>query len=514
MKSFKVNLQHLYQLLESKDHLIDKLDLTDDQKEQLKAFFKKHPNFENKIDWNNKGLQWADFQDLIAIEGKTKTQAKKKGLEGLTEGKDYEIIDQGQSDMGPWIIYYPLNHKASQTLASTKTVPVIEGKWCIAMNDSHYWFDYTRRAIDFFFVFFFPEIGNTGAKFAISRQPLDQSFEFEVFSSMDSNLGNNDLAETVIDLSDDPKHWAFQALGNRDGFSYRKALTKVLKDTFNTLWNYPNKILATNVDQALKLKRENKWLLDNGYIDVDKILYYQGLVSNLPDKEYPFDNFKIDLTLPANYPEKEFPDENARRLFETVQVDWEDAPATYCIRTLNLYNTQIEVIKSEAFMDAYGIEKIYFPETLKVIEFNAFCSGNFMNDFTELNFAYTQLEEIQGAAFYGQPLLKTISLPSTLKSIGTECFKYCHNLKDIYVELPLQDFKKILLMSEYDPALPDCFDLGSYEKLTIHCTDGSWKLNQIWQGTPDNIYTSRWFKKVKDPRDLAHRPDDEELIPF
>lgn len=37
-------------LLENKNHLIDKLKLALEQKEEIKAFFLKHPSYENKID--------------------------------------------------------------------------------------------------------------------------------------------------------------------------------------------------------------------------------------------------------------------------------------------------------------------------------------------------------------------------------------------------------------------------------------------------------------------------------
>ena len=80
----KAKINAITRLLESKDHLIDKLDLTDGQKTELKDFFKKHPNYESKIDWNNKSLQYKDFANLLDQEGKSKSQAKKKGIEGLT----------------------------------------------------------------------------------------------------------------------------------------------------------------------------------------------------------------------------------------------------------------------------------------------------------------------------------------------------------------------------------------------------------------------------------------------
>ena len=86
------DLTDFFRFLENKDRLIDRLNLTDDQKNKLKGYFKRNPSFESKIDWNRKDLTWEDFSGLLASEGKTKTQAKKKGIEGLTEEKDYKII--------------------------------------------------------------------------------------------------------------------------------------------------------------------------------------------------------------------------------------------------------------------------------------------------------------------------------------------------------------------------------------------------------------------------------------
>lgn len=142
MDKFKSNIKYLSTLLESKDHLIDNLSLTDDQKTQLKDFFRKYPNLESKIDWNRKNLTFEDFQDLLATEGKSKSQAKKVGLGGLIEGVDYKILEQSEN----YIAYQPLTYLGSETIASNKVPPVKANgaKWCTAYQKTDmYWNRYT-----------------------------------------------------------------------------------------------------------------------------------------------------------------------------------------------------------------------------------------------------------------------------------------------------------------------------------------------------------------------------------
>ena len=119
------NILFKQSLKENKNHLIDKLNLTPNQKEEIKAFFTKHPSYENKIDWNNKSLSYKDFESLLALDGKSKTQAKKYGLVGLMDGKDY--VDFGETDipeLGSCHLYQPLTYLGSKTLASNAVAPV------------------------------------------------------------------------------------------------------------------------------------------------------------------------------------------------------------------------------------------------------------------------------------------------------------------------------------------------------------------------------------------------------
>lgn len=143
-------------LLENKNHLIDRLDLTTTQKEEIKAFFAKHPTYESKIDWNDKNLSYEDFKPILALDGKSKTQAKHKGIEGLVEGVDYKFIEEGTAiNLGKYRIYQPLTYLGSCVLASNK-VPPVKGngaRWCISyQKTSLYWDDYTKQGVEFLFV--------------------------------------------------------------------------------------------------------------------------------------------------------------------------------------------------------------------------------------------------------------------------------------------------------------------------------------------------------------------------
>lgn len=171
--------------------MIDKLpSLSLDQKEEIKNFFLKHPNYENKIDWNRKDLIYNDFAHVLALDGKSKNQARKKGLEGLVEGKDY--MDFGKTEieyLGLCHLYMPLTHLGSVTLASNKVPPVKENgaKWCISQQKTNkYWEQYTSSGIKFLFVF------TEDTKYAITL--YDSSVPYnggrkDVFSFEDNNMG-------------------------------------------------------------------------------------------------------------------------------------------------------------------------------------------------------------------------------------------------------------------------------------------------------------------------------------
>ena len=173
-------------LYEKKDNLIRKNpNLTEEQKQEIIEVLNKYPNLENNVDWNkNKYLTYEDFKELILDKaGKSRSQAKKKGVSGLTEGIDYDILYDKDGET----LYAVYTHLASKVLASNRVEPQIwtesevvidwseeddysgsktyrneEGKlvelkpgakWCISMNDPYHWEKYTTEGIIFFFWF-------------------------------------------------------------------------------------------------------------------------------------------------------------------------------------------------------------------------------------------------------------------------------------------------------------------------------------------------------------------------
>ena len=208
MTSYKNNFSLKFPIKENKNHLIDRLDLTPDQKEKIKAFFAKHPSYESKIDWNNKSLSYKDFESLLALDGKSKTQAKKYGLSGLVEEKDY--VDFGEAtlpELGRCHLYQPLSYKGSVVLASNKVPPVKSNgaKWCISMqkNDS-YWKSYTRKGIKFLFAF------TNSTKYALTIYPENLNIKNEVYSFEDKNIKwpdwcrSSEIVECISKLKEIP----------------------------------------------------------------------------------------------------------------------------------------------------------------------------------------------------------------------------------------------------------------------------------------------------------------------
>ena len=173
-------------LYEKKDHLIRRNpNLTDAQKSEIIAILNKYPNLEGNIDWNkSSSLTYEDFKLYILDNaGKSNSQAKKKGLAGLVEGEDYDILSSKNGET----LYAVYSHLASKTLASNRVEPKIwteskvmnwnsedefsgrkvyrnergelvelkpGAKWCISMNDPIHWNGYCLiRHIAFYFLF-------------------------------------------------------------------------------------------------------------------------------------------------------------------------------------------------------------------------------------------------------------------------------------------------------------------------------------------------------------------------
>lgn len=429
-------MTRLVSLLESKDHLIDKLDLTDEQKERLKAFFKKYPTSESKIDWNRKDLAWEDFADLLDNEGKSKSQAKKYGLSGLKEGTDYLIIDKGED----YTIYYPLNFKASETLANSKVEPKgVTGKWCIAGgnygpdNDDKYWKRYTvQEGYDFFFVF------TDMCKYAIARHFAN------AYNAHTRTINEADLGFTIFDSED---HQATTINSSANWYYFGSFRDKDNKNIFVTTPGYLYEV-RYKWDGPFLYKNMNdpddpKWALTG---------YDSGIYEKNVNEKYS--NYHI---LPGTYKISRDALTNCDDLFEiyipstvtfigtetfnscrnlTKVVFENDNPQLEFLENETFYQNfslqevqlpdSLEVIQNEVFFGCQSLKKITFPKNLMAIGSRAFCGSGL-----EQVILPEGLSSIVNQTFAAMRDLEYVRLPSSIDSLGTEIFKNSKNLKQI-----------------------------------------------------------------------------------
>lgn len=413
-KDYRRFLERRYRLLEDKTRFINNLNLTDDQKTTLKTFFKTHPNYENKIDWNNKNLTYEDFSELLALEGNTKSSKKKYGLSGkaqiedLVLDKDYKIIDQSEH----YTIYYPLTFKASEVLAKPTTPPLnITGKWCISgrnyspgTRDQH-WEDYTNQGVDFFFVFL------QRTKWAIARYPDNQ---YEVFNEEDEEITDSyDICETdldgqyyqfgwdIEDLCEKIPHYLEESkwVKGKDGNVYSKDLTvlhTVNKDITELV--VPEGVVTIQSSVAFDHKNLKKIVISD-------------TVKNIEDNA-----FGVCLSVENIHIGKGVTQENV--------ISGTSEPF---IRTTGkvTFSEGLKYIGNWLFSRSL-ITEVKLPKSLEFIGFGAFDECENLKHI-ELPEGFKQL---YSSVFYDSGL-ESISLPSTLNQIGKYVFSKCYYLKEI-----------------------------------------------------------------------------------
>ena len=391
----KQDFRHFF---EDKDRLIDKLDLTDDQKSELKAFFKKHPNYENKIDWNNKSLQYKDFEEVLALEGNSENSKKKYGLSGkaqiedLEEGKDYLIIAEKDERFYHTIMYYPLTFKGSEVLAKPTTPPEgVTGKWCIAgknyspgTRDQH-WNQYTNDGTDFFFVFSYAKnekqrdnaASPLNTKFAISRSVDD---EFNYFDSEDN------------EIDEDPNEFGYDEDGNwYEDFDEKDSELD------------PDLVWAKNIIDKLQPKHlfaDNRFYIDE-----------QGV------------RFSKDRRKLERCPEK------IKGFYKIPEGTEKLMPGCFSgtsLSKIEIPNTVIEIC-SNTFYNAHYLTEIIIGSGVERIGSKAFKGCAWLRELSIPD----SVREIGDGAFLGCPALKKVRLPAYLKELHSDLFARCYGLEEV-----------------------------------------------------------------------------------
>lgn len=422
-----------FRFLENKDRLIDKLDLTDEQKSELKDFFKKHPSYESKIDWNKRDLTWKDFSGLFDLEY-SKSKAKKKGIEGLKEGMDYLLL--AQNDL--YTVYYPLDHKASQTLASTKVAPYTEGKWCISENSSQWWDNYVNRGIDFFFYF------TKTAKYAVARRTRDEKDSPQLSAPMDIF----DQDDHQMDLDEFELDQKYKNQNEQDQWI----------DLLGRAY-----LRAEDLDK-LKERDQKDWYLEyeGAYYSKDGKTLTKGKpgVTELKIKE-GCEEIRYRALADLDLESVIMPDSVT---YTESQVFCNCTKLRYVRLSRKLYKIRdemflncrnlkqidlppdLEAIETEAFANT-GLEEITLPESVKYLLTGAFSGCRALKKINlNKNLSYI---EIYAFAHSG---LETFTLPENVGVFGA-CLQDCKNLRSV-------DLSQNYMLNKLDQTMfKDCINL-------------------------------------------------------
>lgn len=250
-----------------------------EEKEKFKTtlidFFKKHPNYENKIDWNKaKTLTKADFESVLSLEDSSKTAQKKKDKEEISRdiknifksvgNRKFEYI--GENDN--WLFVAPLTYEAAVYCDSSENQGA-GAKWCIGYkNDDGYWLDYYNNKNCIFIMAF-----NKKYK-EMSKKELETELKYMIQQEFTS-LNFNTVKETLL--------W------DQKNVDHNVAL-KMSVDNFS--------ILKTGFEKLAKKRKENsKNVFDKMNKEVNEILKNKEKISErtISDK---YKEYITSITIP------------------------------------------------------------------------------------------------------------------------------------------------------------------------------------------------------------------------
>jgi hypothetical protein len=147
-----------------KIRFIEKLDtLSAAEKREITAFFTQHPNYENRIDWNNRCLAYQDFERVFSLAENSSRKIKRKTKDNpylLFRNHNCEIIRQTDD----FLTVVPLDWECAVFFNSFDCGG--EGaRWCIGeSDDASQWNSYLADKNILFLVFFINKDPSFGRK--------------------------------------------------------------------------------------------------------------------------------------------------------------------------------------------------------------------------------------------------------------------------------------------------------------------------------------------------------------
>lgn len=255
-----LSFEDIYQLREKKDHIINKLNLTPEEKQQTIDFFNKHPNYESKVNWQNKNLTFNDFKSIMSQQENSKSNIVKQTKSGNLSAiwkqlpdTDYQILYNDNKE-----IYVLIKSYQVAVFCDSFDCYGFGAKWCIGTkNNSSYWDHYTGSKRSLFVLYYdalkkekymnqimfenndisnlVVTVWNSEDKDIYKRIPFDKVFENKIDKSLIETIyekkytyeGNYEISKAFVKI-------AVDYIFNNPG------LLKdcVLNDTSNKLINY------------------------------------------------------------------------------------------------------------------------------------------------------------------------------------------------------------------------------------------------------------------------------------
>ena len=126
----------------SKDRFINKLNITDKEKQELKDFCDKYPQYASRINWQKRDLTWEDIKPILELPSQSKSAKKRQAKNDpklLFQRGSFIIYKETEN----WLYVLPQSWEDAKFIDSSACGG--EGaKWCIGWKDSPaYWKGYT-----------------------------------------------------------------------------------------------------------------------------------------------------------------------------------------------------------------------------------------------------------------------------------------------------------------------------------------------------------------------------------
>ncbi len=419
-------------LREKKDHIINKLNLENDQKSEIIEFFNRRPDLESKVDWNKKQeLTWEFFQDFIkkANNQATRGNLKKQGIGTFIEGKDY--FDISISDK-----YYALIPRTYefQKFIQNKDFYGTEPSWCIGYQKSDDpWEDYNQTSD---FIILIEKLEN-GVKIAWQITRNSNTFwnkkdnPFKNIALKEFNSEWKEAMQTEIDFCNSILDDLSILLQNFDKICTEKELSS-----------------ADHYDEGTVLVTDKE---GNGRLAIGPLTSKRIANASYRFEVEPYELNLSDLTMDV-----------ANNLGDVKNLYIPKGLTTIgqgcfgACKSLEkiIFNEGLEKIDAFAFEYCPNLKEVILPKDLVEVGRSAFKYCKFSKVFIPSSVMFLEkecfaenpnLEEIifeEGIDIYNLPesfamnslALKEIKIPETVKLLKFQAFYSCKNLEKINLE--------------------------------------------------------------------------------